>query len=187
MIGELPTSLVIGGRTFPIRTDFRVILRIFSAWSDPALTDREKCAVCLLDLFEHPEGITADIAQEAVRAAYRFCAGGDEPDPDRPPVKLFDWTQDAPILMPAVSRAAGVPDVRALPYLHWWSFLGLFGEMPEGLFSTVLHIRSKRAEGQKLEKWEAAFARKNARLVELHTAAERAAMDETARFLETIT
>lgn len=186
MICELPDSIVLGGTAHPIRTDFRVILRIFAAWRDPALTDAEKCIVCLLDLYVHPARIGPDIAQEAVREAYRFCAGGALPEDTAPGPKLYDWVQDERIMMPAVSRAAGVTDVRALPYLHWWSFLGLFGEMPEGLFTTVLHIRQKRAEGKPLEKWEAAFLRKNKSLVVLHTAEEQAAIDKTEAFLKTI-
>ena len=183
MIGELPTSLLIGGRKIPIRTDFRVVLRIFAAWNDPALTDEEKCAVCLLNLYEHPEEITPDIAQVA---AYRFCAGGEDVDTDKPPVKLFDWAQDERILFPAVNKAAGY-ETRAVPYLHWWAFIGLMGEIADGLFSTVLHIRAKRADGKPLDKWEEAFVRKNKKLVNLYSSEERAAIENTENFLKTIT
>lgn len=185
MIGYLPDSITLAGVQHPIRTDFRVVLRIFAAWGDPALTDQEKCAVCLLNLYEHPEEITADIGQEAVREAYRFCAHGEESKEDNRP-KLLDWVHDERILIPAVSKAAGVADVRALPYLHWWTFLGLFGEISEGLFSTVLHIRQKQAEGKNLDKWEEAFLRKNKSLVVLRSAEEQAAIDETEAFLKTI-
>ena len=186
MIGELPTSLLIGGREFPIRTDFRVVLRIFAAWNDPALTDEEKCAVCLLNLYEHPEEITPDIAQDAVLSAYRFCAGGEDVDTDKPPVKLFDWAQDERILFPAVNKAAGY-ETRAVPYLHWWAFIGQMGENGDGLFSTVLQIRVKRDDGKPLDKWEEAFVRKNKKLVNLYSADERAAIEETENFLKTIT
>ena len=186
MIGELPTSLLIGGRKFSIHTDFRVVLRIFAAWNDPALTNEEKCAVCLLNLYEHPEEITPDIAQDAVLSAYRFCAGGEDVDTDKPPVKLFDWAQDERILFPAVNKAAGY-ETRAVPYLHWWAFIGLMGEIADGLFSTVLHIRAKRADGKPLDKWEEAFVRKNKKLVNLYSAEERAAIEETENFLKTIT
>ena len=185
MIGELPAALSVGGRDFPIRTDFRVILRIFAAWNDPALTDEEKCAVCLLNLYEHPEEITADLAQEAVRAAYWFCAGGQDTPEDTPPVRLFDWEQDERILFPAVNKAAGY-ETRAVPYLHWWAFLGLMGEIGDGLFSTVLHIRRKRADGKPLDKWETEFERRNRSLIALHTPEERAEIAETEAFLQTL-
>ena len=48
MIGSLPTALEIGGKEYAIHSDFRVILRIYSAFADPELDEREKCYVCLL-------------------------------------------------------------------------------------------------------------------------------------------
>lgn len=185
MICILPDSITLAGTQHPIRTDFRVVLRIFAAWGDPALSDEEKCAVCLLNIYRHPERLTADIGQEAVREAYRFCAHGEEPGEDTRP-RILDWVHDERILIPAVSRVAGVADVRALPYLHWWTFLGLFGEIREGLFSTVLHIRQKQAEGKRLDKWEESFLRKNRSLVVLRTPEEQSAIAETEAFLRTI-
>ena len=35
--------------------------------------------------------------------------------------------------------------------------MGYFMEIEEGIFSTVLGIRQKRAKGKKLEKWEQEF------------------------------
>ena len=45
MIGNLPTALEIDGKEYAIRSDFRVILRIYSAFADPELDEREKCHV----------------------------------------------------------------------------------------------------------------------------------------------
>ena len=45
MIGSLPTALEIDGREYAIHSDFRVILRIYSAFADPELDEREKCYV----------------------------------------------------------------------------------------------------------------------------------------------
>lgn len=185
MIGELPVALDVGGQSFPIRTDFRVVLRIFSAWNDPELTPEEKCTICLLNLYEHPEQITAENAQEAVRKAYWFCAGGQDTPEDDPGVRLFDWEQDERILFPAINKAAGY-ETRTVPYLHWWAFLGLMGEIGDGLFSTVLHIRRKRADGKALDKWEQAFERRNKALIVLRTPEERAEIEQTKQFLETL-
>lgn len=64
--------------------------------------------------------------------------------------------------------------------LYWWSFLGYFGEIGEGLFSQVIHIRSKKSRGKKLEKWESEFLRENKELVEIkkkYTKEEQAERD----------
>ena len=78
----------------------------------------------------------------------------------------MDWEQDACIILPAVNRVLG-GEVRAMPYLHWWTFLGAYMEIGESLFSTVLSIRDKRARGRKLETWEQEFYKANRALIEL--------------------
>ncbi len=39
---DLPTSVVAGDKSYPVRTDFRVILEIFVMLDDPDLTDADK-------------------------------------------------------------------------------------------------------------------------------------------------
>lgn len=58
-------------------------------------------------------------------------------------------------------------EVRSVPYLHWWTFMGYFMEIGDGLVSQVWAIRQKRSKGKKLEKWEKEFERSNPELVKL--------------------
>lgn len=187
MTGVLPESITVGGRAYPIRADFRNILRIFEAFNDAALTKEEKACICIRRLYREP--IPPAHLEEAVRKAFLFCDGkpedGRAEEPAEPSPKLFDWKGDEAVLFPAVNRAAGF-EVRSCGYLHWWTFLGFFGEMQEGLFSQILHIRQKRAKGKKLESWEKEFVRDHKRLVLLRTPEEQAAMEETEAFLRTI-
>lgn len=182
MIGTLPESLNVCGRELPINADFRNVLTIFSAFSDTALTKEEQAAVCLIRLYAVP--ITNDIAEEALKKAYWFLEGGDMPKSAPDAVKLIDWEHDESMLMPAVSKTVGVVDIRSLPYLHWWTFLGAFGEIGEGLFSQVVHMRQKLGKGEKLDKTEKEFYRRNAELVTLRTPEEQAEIDEVEKVLE---
>ena len=166
MIGKLPKRLEIGGKEYPIDSDFRTVLNIFAAFNDPELTEVEKCYVCVKNLYEDFSSIPAEDVQEAVEKAYWFAGGGNIPDENISPVKIIDWEQDERIIFPAVNKTAGF-EVRNVPYLHWWSFLGIFGEIGEGLLSQVLHIRMKKAKGKKLEKWEQEFCRDHRGMVEL--------------------
>jgi len=68
----------------------------------------------------------------------------------------MDWEQDENILFPAINKVAGF-ETRSIEYLHWWTFLGYYMEISEGVFSHVLSIRMKKAKGKKLEKWEREF------------------------------
>lgn len=52
MIGSLPKSLEVNGVEYAIRTDFRDILKILCAFSDPELENEEKIYVCLFILYE---------------------------------------------------------------------------------------------------------------------------------------
>ena len=186
MIGLLPQSLSINGKDYDINSDYRNILIICEAFSDNELTDHEKAYICMKRLFKFPESIPQGDLQEAVEKAFWFVGGGDIPKSEPSRVKLIDWKHDESIIFPAVNKVVGC-EVRSVSYMHWWTFIGCFGEIGEGLFSTVMNIRHKKAEGKKLEKWEREFLKKHKELVVLRTDEERQAIDETEEFLKTIT
>ena len=166
MIGHLPKSLTVGGKEYAIRTDYRVVLNIFQAFNDPELTNEEKCLICLKCLYVEAESIPQEDMQEAVDKAYSFVEGGDMPKSAVSQVKIFDWEQDERLIFSAVNKVAGF-ETRAVRYMHWFTFLGLFSEIGDGLFSQVLHIRQKKAKGKKLEKWEREFEREHKDMIVL--------------------
>ena len=87
-------------------------------------------------------------------------------DDGKPRPRTIDWEQDAVIIIPAVNNVAHT-EIRALSYLHWWTFFGYFMEIGESQLSSVVNIRQKKARGKKLEKWERDFYRENKELVDL--------------------
>lgn len=184
MIGILPKSLEVGGQYYKINSDYRVILNLFEVLQSGELSDLEKAYITVKSVYI--DVIPDKLFFDAVKKAYWFCDGGDVPKSEPAKVKLIDYKHDEGIIFPAVNKAAGC-EIRAVPYLHWWTFLGYFGEIGEGLFSTVLNIRHKRAEGKKLEKWERDFLRKHKEMIIIHTDEERKAIEETEEFLKTIT
>ena len=95
---------------------------------------------------------------------------------------MLDWQQDESIIFPAVNKVAGY-ETRAVDYLHWWSFLGMFNEIGEGLFATVVGIRLKRSKGKKLEKWEREFYNEHKSMICLRRqlSAEEKAEDELVK------
>ena len=184
MIGILPKSLDVGGQYCKINSDYRVILNLFEVLQSSELTDLEKAYISVKSIYV--DNIPDRLFAEAVKKAYWFCDGGDMPKSEPAKVRLIDYKHDEGIIFPAINKAAGC-EVRAVPYMHWWTFLGYFGEIGEGLFSTIMSIRHKRAEGKKLEKWERDFLRKHKEMVIIHTDEERKAIEETEEFLKTIT
>lgn len=182
MIARLTTALEVGGKKVPINADFRNVLTIFEAFNDPELSDVEKAYICLRRLYL--EDISPSLYKEAIEKAYWFLGGGDSPKTSTNGAKLIDWKHDATLIAPAVSKALGVVDVRGEEFLHWETFLGAFGEIGEGLFSQIVHMRQKLEKGEKLDKSEKEFLRRNSDLVLLRSAEEQAAIDETEALLK---
>lgn len=72
------------------------------------------------------------------------------------------------MIVPAVNKVAG-KEIRAVSYMHWWTFFGDFMESGECLFNTVVGIRSKKAKGEKLDKWEKKFYQENKNIIDIKT------------------
>lgn len=170
MIGRLPKELNVNGVDRAIRSDFRVALLIFQAFNDPELSDREKAWVMLDCLYEDLENIPPEDYQPAHEMAVWFLDGGtiQEDTKYRTSKKVIDWEQDEQIIFSAVNKVAG-KETRAVDYIHWWTFLGYFNEIGEGLLSTVISIRQKKNKGKRLEKYEQEFYRENKSLIDIKT------------------
>lgn len=165
-LGQLPVILMVGEKEWKIRTDYRDILVIMQAFNDPELTVEEAYVVMRKILYEDWVDMPKELYEEAAKKALWFLDCGQEDEEDIMPVKVMDWEQDEPILFPAINQVAGC-EVRSVPYVHWWTFVGYFMEIREGIFSTVLGIRQKMAKGKHLEKWEREFRRNNKKSVTL--------------------
>lgn len=162
----LPKSLNISGKEYSIRTDFRDILEILIAINDPDLQGWEKQEIMFRIIYPEYFSIPSGDYEEACKKAAEFIDCNRTEENKRPQPKIIDWEQDAGIVIPAVNKVAG-KEVRALDYLHWWTFLGYFMEIEDGLASQVWAIRQKKAKGKKLEKWEKEFEQNNPGLVKL--------------------
>lgn len=158
---DLPLSVQIGDKEFKIRDncDYRIVLRCIAALNDPDLTDDQRAQCALIIFYEDYDQITD--AQAAVDEMFRIISYGEPNEDDQQKPQLMDWEKDFSQIAPPVSRILGY-DVR-MPgkYTHWWTFLGGYMEMGECTFATIVSIRSKKAKGKKLEKWEEEFYRAN--------------------------
>ncbi len=156
----LPVTVEVAGVRVPIRTDFRAVLDVLAAASDPLLDDGARAAVMLVIMFPGWRTLPRERVGDALLAARDFIDRGSVGRGGSGTVRLFDWRADAGLIVPAVNRVAGF-DVRAAEYLHWWTFLSYFFEIGDSLFGAVLRVRKKRAAGKKLDAAEAEFFREN--------------------------
>ena len=166
MLGRLPDKLSIRGQPYDIRPDFRNILTIMEALSDDELSEAQKVYICLRRLYinfsDIPEELYSDAAEQAVR--FIEC----ESHRGKPTkARTVDWVKDEQLLFAAVNTVAGV-EVRDVPYMHWWTFMGYFQSIDsESLYGFVLQIRQKKSKHKKLEKREREFYAANKELVDI--------------------
>lgn len=168
MLFDLPKALDIGGKSWEIRTDYRDILTIIQAIDDPDLSNNEKIFVCLTIMYVDFDDMPETLYEEAFKAAIRFIDRNNDDDNKLHGKKNMDWEQDAQLLFPAVNHVAGF-EVRSVEYMHWWTFIGYFMEISDGVYSTVLSLRSKKNKGKKLEKWEQQWWKENLSICKLNT------------------
>ena len=159
---DLPTSLTVGGKEIPIRTDYRDVINVITALNDPNLAGSEKPYVLLTAMVIDP--VPTELTEEALRAALAFISAGMEGERKGP--RLMDWEQDAPLIISAVNKVAA-REVRAEKYLHWWTFIGYYMEIGESQFSTVVGIRQTKKKHKKLERYEEEYYRHNKSLIDL--------------------
>lgn len=177
MLGMLPQTLNINGRAYKIRSDYRNILQIIAAFGDKELSDEEKAYVCLKRLFVAMESIPKSDYQDAYEAAVTFieCHISDR----KPSPKVVNWEKDEQLIFPAINKVAGM-EVRAVPYMHWWTFLGYFQSIDrEDIWGFILTIRQKRAKGKKLEKYEKDFLNANRDICEVEFREEKATTEDS--------
>lgn len=180
-VWALPTETVIGGKAYSIHADYRDILEIFSYLEDPDLPEYLRWQIALALFYEGE--IPAKHQQEAMEYLSTFinCGGQEEA---KPGPKLLDWEQDALTIVADVNKVAG-QEIRALPFVHWWTFIAWFHAIGEGQLSTIVSIRDKLRRGKKLEQWEKDFYRENKARVDLKKrySAEELAEQERLRQL----
>ena len=177
MLGKLPTTLDVNGKEYRIRTDYRDVLNIIAAFNDTELSDREKVYVCMKQLFIDLENIPGNDYQDAYEAAIKFIEGN-IPKEDRPGPKVFNWKKDEQLIFSSINKVAGF-EVRAVEYMHWWTFLGHFQEIDgKDTWGYILMLRQKRAKGKPLEKHEKEFWNANRNLCSLEYPEERKTPEE---------
>ena len=167
----LPKSVIVDGKELKIRYDYRVIIDILVMMNDPDISASDK-SICLLAMFyEDPREISD--YESAIKACYEFIDGGSCSRDSGP--RIVNWEQDAEYIIAPINRVIG-HDVRAVEYdyknntggLHWWTFLSAYMEIGgDCLFSQILSIRSKKARGKPLEKYEREWYSQNRSIVEI--------------------
>ena len=163
---EIPKQIVIDKQSYVIRSggDYRMILDCFSVLDDIELTMDERILTCLIIFYEKFNCLDDVLADENVpelaRQMFLFFNCGEEQTDSGQSRKLMDWEEDSQLICAAVNKVANT-EIRSVPYMHWWTFMGYYMSIGECLYSTIISIRDKIVSGKKLEKHEKEFKQKN--------------------------
>lgn len=191
-LGVLPKSLRISDMEYPICTDYRVAILILQAFNDVNLKEHEKYEVMIRSLFKEPEKVFELIKQdenavkEVIEKCIWFLDCGKKWEQSVHQSKIMDWEQDEQMIFSAINKVAG-KETRECEHIHWWTFIGYMSEIDEGVFTTVLHIRKKRAKGKQLDKSEAQFYNEHRDLIDLkkkYTEEEQKEIEEMMKIFE---
>ena len=164
---DIPTSIEVDGQSYTIRNqgDYRMVLDCFAALNDDELSIQERVLAALIIFYDDMEDIDdlerlGDI-EEAVRQMYTFFNCGIEySDEEKKSPNVIDWKEDSQLICSAINKVAG-QEIRALPYLHWWTFMGYYSAIGESPLANIVSIRYKIARNEKLEKYERKFQNEN--------------------------
>lgn len=162
----MPTTIKLRDEEFKIRQDgdYRMVLDCFNALNDVELSEQERLISCLI-IFYNDINSLADLTKfsdvtDAVQQMFDFFNCGQKQIGMQSNYKLIDWNDDANIICSAINNVART-EIRALPYLHWWTFMGYYLAVGDSVLSTIVSIRHKIVKGKKLEKYEQEFRREN--------------------------
>ena len=164
----LPKTVFVGGREYSIRSDYRAILDISEALTDPELSNEEKADVMLYIFYPEFADMPTKDWQEAAKQCIWFINCGENERRQRPAPKLMDWSQDFRYIAAPINRVLG-KEIREMEYLHWWTFISAYYEIGDCLFAQIVRIRNLKAKGKPLDKTDQEWYRDNRELVDLKT------------------
>ena len=166
---ELPTSISVNNTEYAIRTDYRAVMDLLTAFSDKEMLGESEeetniiRALLVLNILFIDE-VKPEDQNEAIKKAIEFIDMGIESSRDVKKPTLMDWEQDAPLIIPAINKVLG-REIRSDKYMHWWTFLSAYMEIGECSFTHIINIRDKKAKGKKLEKWELEYIQEHKEIV----------------------
>lgn len=161
----LPTEVEVCGREYEIRSDFRAALDICAALTDNELSEEDKALEALDILYVAFDDMPMEHYKDALEKCMWFInCGKEEPNKKNAP-KLIDWQQDFQYIIAPVNRVCG-KEVRAVEYMHWWTFVAAYMEIGDCTLQQIVKIRNAKAKRKKLDKSDQEWYRENREIVD---------------------
>jgi len=181
---DIPTSIEVNGQSYAIQNqgDYRMVLDCFVALSDEDLDVQIRIFSALIIFYAYfsediPDDIEdenarfeicmkrlneldTDTLEQLIKQMYVFFNCGDYQEDEKKSPKLIDWKEDSQLICSAINKVSG-QEIRSVPYMHWWTFMGYYLAIGESPLASIVSIRHKIITGEKLEKYERKFQHEN--------------------------
>lgn len=144
LVGSFPEAVRIDGVVYQVNADFRIGIKIMTAFEDPRLAGYEKQLVmCGLLFKKQPPNF-----DKACEAARKFLDCGNRTHAEqRTPGRVYSFTKDEQYIYSAILQTHGV-DLQTTGYLHWWKFCAMFFDLQDGCrFQSMVSLRRRRLDG----------------------------------------
>lgn len=159
--------MVVAGREVPVNSDFRACLATIMAFEDKNVTNFERQAILLRNMYP---GLSPDDPDEEVlvlmaahpeemakQAIWFLDAGAGEGEGGGNSVGgLYSFRKDGEMIYAAFRKTYGI-DLQAVD-MHWWKFIALFKDLGDTEFWNLVGLR-KRVKTGKASKEEKEIAR----------------------------
>ena len=154
LVDDLPEAVVIGGKEYPITTDFRTCVRIILAFEDDDLTMYEKQVVLLQNLYQ--EEVPED-TETAILQGIKFLDCGREAEGSGgDSLRLYSFSSDANIIYAAFKQTHGI-DLQS-EMIHWWKFVALFWDLgADTVFCSLTGLRKRVLTGKATKEEKAVY------------------------------
>lgn len=133
-----PTRAKIGGKYYPINTDFRVALRCFDVIDDPDICDEERLFAVIYLLFGV---VPTENIEEFRNAADKYLSAGEDQETHRARKKDMDMRQDDKYITASFMSDYHI-DLSTVQ-MHFWQFYSLLvGLTPDSVMSRIRELRN---------------------------------------------
>ena len=187
LIDLLPTTIVVGGKEYPIKSDFRTSMLFEILMLDEDIEEKEKGDIAVKLYFEDIRFINDENAREVMEKILWFYTCGKSESEDEcverqedeeesvenyQEERIYDFDIDDIYIYTAFLQQYGI-DLQDIEYMHWWKFRAMFNSLNEDCkFSKILSYRS--IDLSEIEdKKQREFYSKMKEVYKIHTKASR--------------
>ena len=138
-----PKSVWIAGAEVPIQSDFRTSIRYELMMQDRS-TPSAELLIAALELYY--DCVPEPLEEAVEQMEWFYLCGKDAPSPRRGGARagqaVYSFEHDDARIYAAFLTQYQI-DLQSVPYMHWWTFKGLFDNLsPETTFVKIMQYRS---------------------------------------------